>query len=333
MSEISANVTTVVQTAEAQQPALSGFGRISHGERGQLGVLHGGLSVLQKRAENIVLLCAPLLGAIACPFWFWQHTFNWIEVAAFIVGYVVIGLGVGIGLHRYFAHRSFTLEPWLAWCLGAAGCMAFQGSVLRWVADHRRHHAYTDSCGDVHSPYVDARCADTSTLAGLVHAHIGWLFDSSVTDYRVFGKDLIRDPLVMSLHRTRWLWPVLSLLAPWLWGYTLAGMEHAWSCLLFAGCLRTTLFQHAICAVNSFGHTYGYQTYKLENGSRNNTIVAWATFGEGWHNNHHRFPRSAFHGFAMHEIDVGGMIIRTLERLGIVRDVIRAPVMPMDVKH
>lgn len=289
------------------------------------GVISGGSKALQKRIENGILVGVPLIGAIISPFWFYYHSFTWIEVSAFAISYAIVGVGVGVGLHRYFSHRSFRTKPWVAWLLGIAGSMAFQHSVLHWVADHRRHHAHTDECGDLHSPYVDTSCSSTSTWSGLFHAHVGWLFDSSVTDYNVFAKDLLRDPIFVFLHRTHWIWPSLLLLSVWSYGYILGGIEHAWGCLLFAGCFRTALFHNIVWAVNSIGHTHGYESFPQKNNSKNNFVLAILTFGEGWHNNHHRFPRSAFHGLSRSEFDINGVIITVLEKLGLATDVIRVP--------
>jgi len=289
------------------------------------GVSFGGAPALKKRLENTVLIFVPLLGAVITPFWFWRHPFGVLEVIAFLVSYLIVGFGVGIGLHRYFSHRSFRAPPWLSLGLGIAGSMAFQGSVLRWVADHRRHHAATDRDGDLHSPVVDCHGRALSPGWGLFHAHFGWMFDDSVTNYEIYAKDLLADRQIMFLSRTHWLWPSLLLGSLWSFGFAFGGIEHAWGCLLFAGCLRTSLFHNVIWAVNSVGHAYGHQTYKVKNTSRNNFALALLTFGEGWHNNHHRFPRSAFHGLKREEIDISGKIITGLERIGAITDVVRVP--------
>jgi stearoyl-CoA desaturase (Delta-9 desaturase) len=288
-----------------------------------VGVSYGGLPALKKRFDNALLIGIPFAGTIAAPFWVVRHGMSWIEATAFVVTYAFVGFGVGLGLHRYFSHRSFRPKRWMAILLGAAGSMAFQGSILRWVADHRRHHAHTDDCGDTHSPALTAHCEQTSTLRGLWNAHIGWMFDNSVTDYEVFGKDLLKDQVVMYFHRTHWIWPLLLLAFVAGYGYLLGGPEHSIGCLLVAGCLRTTIFHNIVWAVNSIGHTYGYQSYPQQNRSRNNLALAMLTFGDGWHNNHHQFPRSAFHGLTPNELDINGLIIRLLEGLGLVQDVVR----------
>jgi stearoyl-CoA desaturase (delta-9 desaturase) len=290
-----------------------------------VGVCFGGVAALRKRIENTLLIGVPLAGSLITPYWLLHHTLAWIELSAFLASYIAVGLGISLGFHRYFSHRSFTPKPWIAWLLAAAGTMAFQGSVLRWVADHRRHHAHTDNCGDLHSPYIDAHCSNASTFRGFVHAHIGWMFDDSVTDHAVFARDLLDDPLVSFFHRTQWFWPVVSLATPWLYGFAFGGVEHAWSSFLLAGCARTTILHNVVWSVNSFGHFWGYESFPQENKSRNNAVLALLTFGDGWHNNHHRFPRSAFHGLSATEIDLNGKIITMLERCGFAHDVIRVP--------
>jgi stearoyl-CoA desaturase (delta-9 desaturase) len=279
--------------------------------------------VLQKRVENTLLVGIPLTGTIFSLYWFSAHHLTWVACSVFAGMYLITGFGVGLGLHRYFSHGSFVANSVMASILGCAGSMAFQGSILRWVADHRRHHARTDRCGDVHSPYFDSHCAPTGTVVGLFHAHVGWMFDDVVTDYHTYAKDLLEDDVIMFFHRTHWLWPVVSLAVPFGFGYCISGMEEAWGCLLMGGCARATVLHNAIWAVNSIGHRFGAQTYSGRDNSRNNFILALLTFGEGWHNNHHRFPKSAIQGLRRGEVDISGMMVDLLEHLGLIRDVIR----------
>jgi stearoyl-CoA desaturase (delta-9 desaturase) len=282
-----------------------------------------GRPALKKKIANTFLIGIPFAGSVACLFWFHAHPIHAVEVITFIAGYFVIGMGTGIGFHRYFSHKSFQTYPWVAYLLGAAGSMSFQSSLLTWVTDHRRHHSQTDHCGDAHSPIVDGHCHDTHTLRGLFHAHIGWMFDSTVTDRTIYGRDLERDPIIRFYDRTHYLWPVLSLAIPGAIGYACGGPADAWGCV-FAACLRTMLFQHSVWAVNSFGHTFGYQNYDMGNNSKNNVFLAAVTFGDGYHNNHHRYPRSAFHGLLKHELDFNGIIITGLGKLGLARKIIFA---------
>ena len=282
-----------------------------------------GRPALKKKIANAFLIGIPHIGSVACLCWFSSHPIHVVEVVTFLLGYFVIGMGTGIGFHRYFSHKSFQTYPWVAYLLGSAGSMSFQSSLLTWVADHRRHHSQTDHCGDAHSPFVDGHCDHPHTLKGLFYSHIGWMFDDTVTDRNIYGRDLERDPIIRFYDRTHYIWPVLSLAIPWMIGYVFGGLADAWGCV-FAACLRTMLFQHSVWAVNSFGHTFGYQNYDLGNKSMNNVFLAAVTFGDGYHNNHHRYPRSAFHGLRKYEIDFNGILITWLGKLGLARKIIFA---------
>jgi stearoyl-CoA desaturase (Delta-9 desaturase) len=282
-----------------------------------------GRPALRKRIANVFLIGFPIAGSIASVFWFRSHPVHIVVVVTFILGYFIIGMGTGIGFHRYFSHKSFETAPWFAYLLGAAGSMSFQSSLLTWVSDHRRHHAHTDNCGDNHSPFIDGHCDHESSLKGLFHAHVGWMFDDTVTDTRIYARDLARDPVIQFYHRTHFVWPFVSMAAPWLIGFAVGGFVDAWGCF-FAACLRTFLFQNSVWAVNSLGHTFGYENYSMRNNSKNNVILAALTFGDGYHNNHHRFPRSAFHGLRKWELDFNGIIILSLSKVGLARKIIFA---------
>jgi stearoyl-CoA desaturase (delta-9 desaturase) len=296
-------------------------------------------AALKKRLDNTFLIGFPLAGSLASIFWFRYHPIHWVEVITFAVGYFIVGMGTGVGFHRYFSHKSFETAPWVAYMLGAFGSMSFQSSLLTWTADHRRHHAHTDNCGDNHSPFVDEHCDHENSLKGLFHAHIGWMFDDTSTDVNIYGRDLLRDPVIRFYARTHYVWPVISVAVPWLIGYAFGGLADAWGCF-FAACLRTVLFQHSVWAVNSLGHTFGYENYNMKNNSKNNKILAWLTFGDGFHNNHHRYPRSAFHGMFKDEMDLNGLIIMGLKKVGLARNIIfadgylgeRRPVLSADAR-
>ena len=132
-----------------------------------------GQAAWKKRIDNTFLIGFPLAGSVASIFWFRNHPIHWVEVITFAVGYFIVGMGTGVGFHRYFSHKSFETSPWVAYMLGAFGSMSFQSSLLTWTTDHRRHHSHTDNCGDNHSPFVDGHCDHENTLRGLLHAHIG----------------------------------------------------------------------------------------------------------------------------------------------------------------
>ncbi|RYG59471.1 acyl-CoA desaturase [bacterium] len=204
------------------------------------------------------------------------------------------------------------------------------GTILRWVIDHRRHHAHADQQGDVHSPYVDPWGMDHEGIRGFAYAHFGWMFDRTTTDSKVFGADLLADPVVMFFTRTHYFWLLISLGLPFSYGYVLGGWNAGVGSMLIGGCLRTTVLHNVVWAVNSVGHTHGTREFAQSNKSTNNLVLALLTLGDGWHNNHHRFPRSAHHGMRKGEVDVNGWIIDALEKFGFAREVIRIPQARLD---
>jgi stearoyl-CoA desaturase (delta-9 desaturase) len=151
------------------------------------------------------------------------------------------------------------------------------------------------------------------------------MFDGTASDANVFGRDLLSDPLVMFFTRTHWLWLVVALALPYGFGLALGGYDAAWSAMLIGGCLKTTILHNVVWAVNSIGHSHGDEDFPQSNRSKNNLVLALLTFGDGWHNNHHRFPRSAYHGLLARELDVNGLIITGLERIGLTWNVVRIP--------
>ena len=278
----------------------------------------------KKRFENSLLIGVPFAGFVACFPWFLIHQISWIELTAFIAFYIFGGLGICFGFHRYFSHRSFQAPVWLQYLMGIAGSTACQGSLIRWVSDHHRHHSNTDNPCDTHSPYFDGAGRPISGIKGFVYSHFGWMFDSSNTDINIYGRKLGENPVFVFFNKTHWLWPLLSLALPSFYGYLLGGGNHAVSCLLFAGCFRIAVFQHLTWSINSVCHLWGYQNYETGDFSKNNKALALLMFGESWHNNHHMSPNSAIHGHMPGELDIAGEVILFLERKGVIDQVVDA---------
>jgi stearoyl-CoA desaturase (delta-9 desaturase) len=255
----------------------------------------------------------------------WNDQLHWRDIAIFLIMYVPTGLGVTIGFHRLLTHRSFKTGPWLRGLLSVCGTMAVEGPVISWVADHRKHHAYADRFGDPHSPHVDHGGGWSGALRGLAHAHVGWLFDHTQRGARErFAPDLLADPVVSFVDRTFVLWSLLGLAIPFalgaLWGGTLdAGLE----AMLWGGAVRILVLHHVTYSINSLCHYFGRRRFATDDHSRNLLWLAPLSLGEAWHNNHHAFPTSAFHGMGWREIDLSGLLITGLERAGLVWDVQR----------
>lgn len=256
------------------------------------------------KAVVLVVVIAPLLATMLALWLLWARAVHWGDVASLVSLYTVVALGVTVGYHRMLTHRSFQPHPVVKFVLLVLGSMALEGPALQWAATHIKHHAQADREGDPHSP-----------VEGFFHAHIGWLFGDDLADPHVYCRNLVDDRIVVFVSRTFVLWGVLSLVIPFVIG--------GWTGLLWGGLVRIFLTHHVTWSVNSVCHTFGRRAFETNDQSRNEWVVGLLAFGEGWHNNHHAFPRSAFHGLHWWQFDLSGYVIRALDRLGLVRDVYR----------
>ncbi len=255
----------------------------------------------------------------------WDQALHWRDVFLFLGLYLLTGLGITVGFHRHLTHRSFKTHPWLRGLLGILGSAAIEGPVISWVADHRKHHAFSDEQGDPHSPHVDHGSGLRGTLRGLFHAHMGWLFIHTQRGNKErFAPDLQKDPVISWVDRTFILWAVLGLLTPFALGYIVGGsLFAALTGLLWGGLVRVFVLHHFTYSINSLCHVFGRYDYETGDKSRNLALIALPTFGEAWHNNHHAFPSSARHGLRRRELDGSGAVIWALEKLGLAWDVVR----------
>ncbi|MEA2456827.1 MAG: hypothetical protein QOI45_3089 [Thermoleophilaceae bacterium] len=255
----------------------------------------------------------------------WSDLLRWSDVAVFLIMYVLTGLGVTVGFHRHLTHRSFKTSRPLRGLLAILGSVAIEGPVISWVADHRKHHTYSDQEGDPHSPHVGHDGGLRGALKGLAHAHVGWLFIHTQRGARKrYAPDLIDDPVVSFVDRTFLVWVLAGFLAAFGLGYAIGGtLDAALTGLLWGAGVRMLVVHHVTYSINSLCHFFGRQRFPTEDESRNLFWLALPTFGESWHNNHHAFPTSAEHGMRRWEIDLSAIVIRGLERLGLVWDVVR----------
>jgi stearoyl-CoA desaturase (delta-9 desaturase) len=273
------------------------------------------------RAVTLVAVVVPPLGLLCVAGILWGVALSWVDVVLFAVLYVACGLGITVGYHRLFSHRSFETSPWLRGTLAVLGAMSTQGPVTQWVTDHRRHHALSDREGDPHSPHAGHGDGFAARVKGFAHAHVGWLFTTKGMERgERYGGDLYADPVVRAVDRLYLVWVALAFALPFAVGYLVGGFRLAagFQALVWAGLIRVFAYQHATFAVNSICHMYGRRAYRSRDQSRNNWLVAALTFGEGWHNNHHAFPGSARHGLDPRQLDLAWLTIRGLERLGLV---------------
>jgi len=268
-----------------------------------------------------VFIVVPLLAVVASGFVLWGHGLSWHDVVLSAVFYAVSGHGITVGFHRYLTHGSFKAKRPLRIALTVAGSMAIEGPACRWVADHRRHHAYSDREGDPHSPWrygEDFR----SLCKGLYHAHVGWLFDVEQTDQKRFVPDLLADRDIARVSRLFPLWVTVSLLLPalvgGLWSMSLGG---ALTAFFWASVIRIGVLHHVTWSINSICHAVGSRPFLTRDRSANVWPLALISMGESWHNLHHADPTAARHGVDRYQVDTSAELIRGLERLGWVYDV------------
>jgi stearoyl-CoA desaturase (Delta-9 desaturase) len=275
---------------------------------------------LQKRLVLVVTVL-PFLGLIAAVWTLWGAGLSGLDAALFGTMYLVAGFGVTVGFHRLFTHQSFQTKPWVRSVLAIAGSMAVQGPVIRWVADHRRHHAFSDQPGDPHSPHLDEGPGIRGVLRGLGHAHMGWLFSDEQTSARRWAPDMVKDPAMRWIDRWFPMWVVISFAFAPAVGFAITGTAHgAFTAFLWGSLVRIFMLHHVTWSVNSICHFYGDRPYQTTDFSTNNWLLSLVSFGESWHNNHHAFPTSAIHGLKPYQIDITAGFIRSLSFLGLAWD-------------
>jgi stearoyl-CoA desaturase (delta-9 desaturase) len=275
-----------------------------------------------QRIVVVVLTVGPLIGFLAALWSLWGTGISLVDLSVLVTAYLFSGLGVTIGYHRLFAHNSFEPRRPLRALLAIAGTTAVEGSVISWVAAHRRHHAYSDKVGDPHSPHVDAEEGIKGLVKGLWHAHVAWLFDAEKSSLERWAPDLLKDPVLVRIDRCFAQIAVASLLLVAAAGWALTGAWHgAATALLWGGPVRIFLVHHVTWSVNSICHYFGARPFATNDHSANNWALSLLSLGESWHNNHHAFPTSARHGLEPGQIDISAGVIALLERLGLVRRV------------
>jgi len=282
-----------------------------------------------QRYINLAAVILPLLAFFAAIVLLWNRVVGWHDLVLLGVLYVATGFGITVGFHRMLTHRAFQTSKTMERAFAILGSLAVQGSVIQWVSDHRKHHAHTDEEGDPHSPHAGfAGGGIRGTLRGLFHAHVGWILTEEGGANRAkYAKDLVEDRAMKRISDNfHWL-VALSLALPALGGWALTGgtLKGALTGLLWGGFVRIFLLHHVTWSINSICHFFGTRRFDVEDHSTNVFWLALPSFGEAWHHNHHTFPRSAEHGLARWEkfMDPSAALIRVLERLGLVWNVVR----------
>lgn len=256
-------------------------------------------------AQKILLLfvvTVPIVALVVAIYQLWNRSVGPPELGLLVGLYALTTLGIGMGFHRMLTHKAFEARAPVRFILLVLGSMALEGPARNWAATHTKHHAKADRDGDPHSP-----------LEGFWHAHMGWLFSHGQTVEEVYYRNLPDDRVTRFVTKTFWVWAVLGFVIPFL----VAG----WTGLVWGGLVRVFFNHHITWSVNSVCHTFGRQPYQTPDRSRNEWVVGLLALGEGWHNNHHAYPRSAVHGLRWWQFDLSAYIIRFLAWLRLVRDV------------
>jgi stearoyl-CoA desaturase (delta-9 desaturase) len=263
-----------------------------------------------------IVVVLPLLVLALAVWLFWHHGIGWFDLGLGAALYVITGLGLSLGFHRLFTHRSFRARRALRIALGVAGSMAAEGSLISWVSHHRRHHVYADQEGDPHSPWTVEE-GDFRRLRGLFHAHVGWLFSGAQSCPTRWSRDLLGDRDVVAISRLAPLWMALSLALPFGLGWAITGSIFGGTlALIWAGLVRIALLHHVTWSVNSLGHMFGKHPYKSGDKSGNIGWLSIVSFGDSWHNSHHAFPALARHGCDRGQLDPSASVLRVFEGLG-----------------
>jgi stearoyl-CoA desaturase (delta-9 desaturase) len=256
----------------------------------------------------------------AVPFaWGWGLSGLDVGLAMFFY-FLTLG-GTTVGYHRYFTHRAFKARRSLRITLAVVGSMALQGPVITWVADHRRHHAFTDREGDPHSPWLFGT-TPVAIARGFWHSHVGWMLRHERSNPARFAPDLLADPDIARVNRQFAIWTVVSLAAPAVLGGLISlSWWGALTAFFWAALVRVGVQHHVVWSVNSICHMFGARPWATRDRSTNFWPLAIATMGECWHNLHHADPTCARHGVGRGQLDMSARIIAVLERFGWAYDV------------
>lgn len=246
------------------------------------------------------------------------------DLLVFVTMWLVTGLGVTVGYHRLFTHQAFKCGTAVKMVLGLAGSMAAPGPVISWVSTHRKHHQVSDKDGDPHSPHLHG-AGWRGKLRGILHAQFGWLTRHDFPNPLTYARDLLADPVAVRINRLYLKAVMAGIILPALGSqFFEVGWQSFATCLLWGGLIRIAVLHQIISSVNSICHMFGSRPFNTSEQSRNNALLAIPTVGEAWHNNHHRFPSSAYLGLRWWEVDIGGWLVALLKRSGLIWDVVDA---------
>ncbi len=276
------------------------------------------------KALNLGAVILPFIAFVGAVVLLWNELVGWTDLAIMLLMYLLTGFGVTVGYHRMLTHRAFETSGPVRYTLAVLGSMALEGPAIIWVADHRKHHAFADEDGDPHSPHGHGEGL-SGALHGLFHAHMGWLFQNQGrAEMKRYTRDLLADGGLRKINKWFFGFVGLGFVIPFLLGLALTqSLAGGLTAMLWGGLVRIFLLHHVTWSINSVCHFFGRRRFDTDDHSRNVFWLALPSLGEAWHHNHHAFPTSAAHGLRWWELDPSALLIRGMEKAGLVWNVVR----------
>ncbi|ONI77761.1 acyl-CoA desaturase [Actinosynnema sp. ALI-1.44] len=303
-------MTTTLDKSEDQEASGSGPRPLFEGQRN-----------LATQIAVYVFILVPFAALIAAVPLLWGWGLSWLDVGLSLFFFYFSGLGVTVGYHRLFTHNSYKAKRPMRIMLAVMGSMAVQSPPITWVADHRRHHAFSDREGDPHSPWLFGT-SPWALARGFWHAHMGWIFENNVTNKQRFAPDLMADKDIVRVNKLFIPLTVATFLLPALiGGLVTMSWWGAFTAFFWAGFVRVAILHHVTWSTNSICHMIGERPFKSRDKAANFWPLAILSFGESWHNLHHADPTCARHGVQRGQIDTSARLIWIFEKFGWVYDV------------
>ncbi len=283
--------------------------------------LGGDTQSLTEQVALAVFIAVPFLALVAAVPVAWGGWLGWTDLIIMGAMYWFTGHGITVGFHRLFTHKSFKPNRFVKNTLAIAGSMAVQGPLVRWVADHRKHHKFSDRDGDPHSPWKYGTSL-RALAKGFWHAHMMWLFDTEQTVQRTYAPDLLKDRDLVRISKNFWAFVLLSMLVPAALGGLISwSWQGALTAFFWGSLVRVALLHHVTWSINSICHTIGDRPFVSRDRSANVWWLAIPSMGESWHNLHHADPTCARHGVRRGQLDTSARLIWLLEKAGWVHEV------------
>ena len=268
-----------------------------------------------------IFVFLPIVAVVAAIPVAWGGFLSWLDVILAVAFYAITAFGITLGFHRYFTHGSFKTNRTMKIVLALAGSMALEGSISQWVADHRKHHKFSDEVGDPHSPWRFGT-SKRAVAKGLYWSHMGWLFSEEQSPIETYAPDIAADKDLQRITKAFPFVVAASLLLP---GVIALAITQSWTAALtaifWAGFFRVALVHHVTWSINSICHVFGTRPFNSRDLSTNVWWLAIPSLGESWHSLHHAEPTAARHGVFKGQVDITAVTLKGMEKLGWAHDV------------